>query len=445
VNTPGRERTVYPTRAAILLMAAGAPVGLVLGAVSPQLWLVGVAWIVVAAALVGLDAFWGVPVRALALQLATPPTMSINGSGEARLIAAFDRAAPRAVEFAIAAGPNLAVSPPRLEAIVEHALAEARFTLSPVRRGEAALSRVWARWRGPLGLVWTQAAEATDRSVVVTPDIEGVKQEAVRLFSRDALHGLKTQLDVGEGAEFHALRDFQPGMDTRTIDWKQSARHGQLLAKEYRAERNNPIILAIDCGRSMCEPVAGLARIDWALNAGLLLAYVSLKLGDRAGLYSFDARPRALNGPVSGVRAFNALQRAAGRIDYSSDEANYTLGLSNLADRLDRRSLVVVFTEFTDPTAAQLMIENIARLLERHLVVFVALRDLELEELARAEPSSPDDVSRAVIAHSLLREREGVTARLRRMGVEIVEAAPQAAGPALLDRYLEIKRRNRLG
>jgi uncharacterized protein (DUF58 family) len=441
----GRERTIYPTRTAILLMAAGAPVGLGLGAAAPKLWLVGVAWIGVVAVLIALDAWLGAAFSGVALRLAAPPAMSINGAGAARLTAAFERAPPGAVECALEAGANLAIAPVRFTAAVDEGAAAADFTLAPVRRGEVALSRAWARWRGPLGLVWKQLAEAPERVLIVTPDIEGVKQEAVRLFSRDALHGLKTQLDVGEGAEFHALRDFQPGMDTRTIDWKQSARHGQLLAKEYRAERNNPIILAIDCGRAMCEPVAGLARIDWALNAGLLLGYVSLKLGDRAGLYSFDARPGALSGPVSGVRGFNALQRAAGRIDYSADEANYTLGLSTLADRLDRRSLVVVFTEFTDPTAAQLMIENVARLLERHLVVFVALRDLELEDLARAEPADPDDVSRAVIAHSLLRERDGVTTRLRRMGVEIVEAAPQAIGPALLDRYLEIKRRNRLG
>ena len=280
--------------------------------------------------------------------------------------------------------------------------------------------------------------------MAITVDVEGVKQESVRLFSREALHGLKTQLDAGEGAEFHALRDFQPGMDTRTIDWKQSARHGRLLAKEYRAERNNPIILAIDAGRSMCEPIDGLARIDWALNASLLLAYVSLKLGDRVGFYSFDARPRAMSGPVSGVRAFAALQRAAGEVDYSSGETNYTLGLSSLADRLDRRSLVVVFTEFTDPTSAELMIDNVGRLLSRHLVAFVVMHDEELESLVRAEPRSPDDVSRAVIGQSLLRERDLVVARLRRLGVEIIDAPARAIGTGLLDRYLEIKRRNRL-
>ena len=440
----GRRSMIYPSRQAILLMAAGAPFALALGAIAPALWLTGVGWILLVAALMLIDTLAGAASRDAHLELTAPAALSINGSGEAILSAAFARNTPSRVEFSLECGPKIAVSPPRAAGAAQAGAATAAFALAPLRRGEAEIPNIWARWRGPLGLIWKQAAESPGRRVVVTPDIEGIKHEAVRLFSRDALHGLKTQLDAGEGAEFHALRDFQPGMDTRTIDWKQSARHGQLLAKEYRAERNNPIVLAIDSGRSMCEPLAGVARIDWALNAALLLAYVGLKLGDRAGLYHFDARPGALDGPVSGVRAFTALQRAAARIDYSSEEANYTLGLSSLGDRLDRRSLVAVFTEFTDPTSAELMIENVGRLLDRHVVVFVAMRDEELEELVRAPPTSPDDVSRAVIAQSLLRERDLVTARLRRLGVEIVEAPARAIGPALLDRYLEIKRRSRL-
>jgi uncharacterized protein (DUF58 family) len=440
----GRKVIAYPTRQAIVIMALGAPISLAIGAAAPTFWPVGVGWIVVVAGLMLADALIGAKARDLTLSLAAPGAASISGNAKARLGAAFGRSAPARVELALEAGPKLGLTPVRSAQDVSDGRSEARFGLTPIRRGETEISQVWARWRGPLGLIWRQVLETPGHTVTITPDIEGVKQEAARLFSRHAPHGLKIQLDTGEGAEFHALRDFQPGMDTRAIDWKQSARHGQVLAKEYRTERNNPVILAIDTGRSMCEPIGALARIDWALNAALLLAYVSLKLGDRAGLYSFDARPGGLSGPVGGVRAFSALQRAAARIDYSSEEANYTLGLSSLADRLDRRSLIVVFTEFSDQTSAELMIENVGRLLNRHLVVFVAMRDEELENLVRAEPATADDVTRAVIAQALSRERDLVIARLKRMGVEVIEPAAREIGPILLNRYLDLKRRSRL-
>ena len=320
----------------------------------------------------------------------------------------------------------------------------ARFLVEPVRRGEGSIERYWLRWTGPLGLTWRQRTESPDRRVPIVPDIAAVREEAIRLFSRDPSFGLKIQRDTGEGAEFHALRDFQPGMDTRTIDWKHSAKHGSLLAKEYRTERNHQIIFALDSGRVMSEPVAGIPRLDRSLNAALLLSFVSLKLGDRVGLFAFDSKVRVSSGAVSGVRGFAALQRLAAQVDYSDSETNFTLGLATLGGALERRSLIVVFTEFPDSVGAELMIENLQRLAKRHLILFVALRDEELESMVRADPVEPADVSRAVTAQALLRERDLVLARLRRLGAHVIESAPERLGSEVVSAYLDITRRNLL-
>ena len=90
------------------------------------------------------------------------------------------------------------------------------------------------------------------------------------IFQRNAFEGLITQLKRGEGTDFDALSDFRPGMDRRTIDWKQSARHMKLLAKNYRSERNSQIVFAVDSGRQMCDPIAGLPRVDRCVSAMLL-------------------------------------------------------------------------------------------------------------------------------------------------------------------------------
>ncbi len=271
-----------------------------------------------------------------------------------------------------------------------------------------------------------------------------MKDEAIRLFARDAMFGLKAQLESGDGSEFHALRELAPGMDRRAIDWKQSARHGKLLAKEFRTERNHPVIFAIDTGRLMCEPLLGAPRIDRAINAALLMAFVSLKLGDRVGFYGFDVKPGLFTGAISGAHAFPFLQRAAARLDYSSEETNYTLGLTQLNAALERRALIVVFTDFADTTSAELMLENAARLMKRHLVLFVIFRDEELEAIARREPVDPEAVSRAVTAEALLKERDVVIARLSRMGAHIVDAPAAQVGPALLSAYIDLKRRDLL-
>ena len=129
---------------------------------------------------------------------------------------------------------------------------------------------------------------------------------------------------------------------------------------------------------------------------------------------------------------------------YREAESNFTLGLTDLMTRLRRRSLVVVLTDFADTVTAELMIDNLGRLAKRHLVIFVALSDPLLLRLARGEVSEMADVERAVVAESLLSDREVVLARLRRMGVLVVDAPPGRIGPALVNRYLDIARRERI-
>ena len=437
---------IYPTRNAIILTAAGAPVALLIGLGKPGWWLAGAAWVVFAFGLAFVDALLAASSSSLEATVTAPGSIPTGGHGEARFRAAFTGfRIPRSVEASLETDQGkLVVAPGRATARLNGKTAEGGFDLEPRRRGLAPLTTLWLRWRGPLGLIWKQTAESLDRKVAIVPNVAAVKDEAIRMYSRDASFGQRMQIERGEGSEFQALREFQTGMDPRAIDWKQTARHGKLLAKEFRTERNHPIVFALDTGRLMCEPVAGLPRVDHALNGALILAYVALKSGDRVGFFAFDAKPRLVTGSVSGVGAFPMLQRLAASIDYSAEETNFTLGLTQLSGAFERRSLVVVFTDFADTTSAQLMIENVARLLKTHLVLFVVFRDEELEGLIEAEPLTPDDVSRAVIADALMRERDLVITRLKRMGVEVLDTPVKSLGPELLSRYLDLKRRDRL-
>jgi uncharacterized protein (DUF58 family) len=432
---------LYPTRRAIVLMAAGALPALAVAVAAPGMWTAAAAWIVVAAGLMLADVALAAPPRAIRLEVETPGHLGVGRPGAARLAAEFAGRAPRAVELAVGVNERLAAAPERQTQRVVAGRAEGEVTLDPRRRGEGRIEGVWARWRGPLGLMWLQRRTPPAEPVPVTPDVAGVKEQALRLFSRDAALGAKPLTDAGEGSDFHALKEFQTGMDLGDIDWKQSARHAKLIGREYRTERNHHVVLALDTGRLMSAPAAGLPRIDRAINAALLLAFVSLRMGDRAGIFAFDSRPRLASGLASGPAAFPLLQKLCASIDYSTEETNFTLGLTALSGRLDRRAVVVVFTDFADATSAELMVENVARLMRTHLVLFVVFRDEELESLVTREPREAEDVTRAVIAERLLRQREAVSARLKRLGAEIIDAPAEGLSAALVNRYLDVKRR----
>jgi uncharacterized protein (DUF58 family) len=437
---------IFPSPASAALAGAGAPVALLIGVFAPAYWPVGLVWVVAVGVLVAADAMLGADRRKLEVSLRSDRQAHIGTPIEVTAEATFGRGPkpPRRIEVQFEVNGLLKPRHKVYRSITAGNRGEATAVVDTLRRGAGMIERVWVEWKGPFGLAVKRRVLQANREIDVIPDIRSVKKEALRIFARDTSIGQKIHIEKGGGSEFEALRDFMPGMDRRTMDWKQSARHTRLLAKEFRTEQDQTVIFAIDTGRLMCEPLGNAPKIDHAINAALLLGYVSLKMGDRVGLFGFDAKPNISTGAVSGVKSFNLLQRLAARLDYSTEETNFTLGLSQLAAEIQRRSLIVIFTDFADPTSAELMIENLGRLMKRHLVLFVAMRDAELESIMLSEPKQPNDVTRSVIAHSLITEKELVLNRLSRLGAEIVNAPAGRVGPELLNRYLELKRRSRL-
>ena len=283
---------------------------------------------------------------------------------------------------------------------------------------------------------------AVDKKIGVVPNLGVVRAIALRMFAdRSFMAGLKVERYLGDGTEFESLREYVPGLDHRAIDWKASARHRKLLCQEFRAERNHQVVLAVDAGQLMAEPVAGVPKLDHAINAAMLLGWFCLRTGDRVGLLAYDEKVVQWSEPQGGMHTFHRLQALGAEIDYKRVETNYTLTLADLSTRLKRRSLVVLFTDFLDTVTAELMIENVSRLARRHLVLFVAVKDPNLDKRALARPRTLDTLHQAVVATDFMRERNIVLERLRRAGAHCIDATPGDFSMALVNRYIEIKRR----
>jgi|GEM_PF-56513 len=334
---------------------------------------------------------------------------------------------------------------PSLDIRLGQAPAELAWPLRAQRRGRAAIQALWLRYEGPLGLMRWTARFVLDHPVDAIPDLDLVRGVALSaISSRNAPAGAKVERFAGDGSEFHAMRAFVPGLDRRWIDWKASARHRRLLAREVRAERNHQVVLAIDTGRLMAEPVDGLPLLDHAIHTALELAWVALGQGDRVALYAFDRFGHTASGLRSGTRGLRGLIDLTTSLAYSEAETNFTLALSQLASRLRRRALILVLTDFVDAVSAELMVENLNRLSRRHLVLFVAFRDPELDRIALRRPETLAHVEEATVADLLLQEREVVLRRLARAGIQAIDAVPRAVGPQVLNHYLEIMRRERV-
>jgi uncharacterized protein (DUF58 family) len=428
-------------------LALLAPLAVLVAATAPGLWLAAPFAALALVALAVLDGL--LAPRLLDIRLHAPTDAEIGQPARLTMLAEFAGRGPRSVpEAAIGFDPRLGergLAAFGLESADDALVRSGSAEIVPVRRGTASLTELWLRWGGPLGLACRQAHRTFDHPLRVWPDLSPVRSPILQAFLRDAQFGLIARRIRGEGTQFEALSEYQPGMDRRRIDWKASARHTKLHARENEAERDNQIVFAFDCGQAMSDPIEGLPRIDRAVSAALLASYVALKGGDRVALFGFAERPLLLTPFATETREFHRLQSAAAGLDYSPREPNFTLALATLTARLKRRSLVVLFTDFADPTSAELMVESVQRLVRHHLVIFVTFDDTELAELTSAEPARLRELATAVTAEGLAQQRALVLQRLRHLGVDVIEAPWQAVGYRLIDRYLAAKRAEAIG
>jgi uncharacterized protein (DUF58 family) len=438
---------ILPTARAAWLTALAAPLAIVIAAAAPGAWIVAPAAGVALLVLVLLDGL--IAGRLAEWKLQSPGDVEVGEPFAVTLLAVFaGRASRSSPEVALAFDPRLnpvGTATFLLDYEPETASWKGASSLTPNRRGTAEITKLWLRWAGPLGLGARQVSREVEETIRIWPDLAPVRSPELQNYLRDAQFGLIARRIRGEGTQFEALSEYEPGMDRRRIDWKASARHTRLYARENESERNNQIVFAFDCGQAMCEPVDGLPRIDRAVTAALTASYVALKGGDRVALFGFAQRPEVITPFVSESRAFAQLQSAAASIDYHAEEPNFTFALATLTGRLKRRSLIILFSDFTDPTAAEMMIESVGRLVKKHLVLFVTIEDSEIASLTDAEPDSLGNLAMTVSADTLARQRTLVLERLRQMGVDIIEAPWDRIGYRLIDSYLNIKRSGAIG
>jgi len=432
---------IRPTRAAVLLFAGVLPLPWLALSLRASLWPYAFHPAILFLACLAVDAVLARPRRRIEVRIDTPDAAYIGDFVEADVavaqVAGMSADFEAALDFAGDTEPRLERNPFPMQG-------REVVRIQPGRRGTLHIENLWLRWRGPLRLIEGTRRFPVARQIAVLPNIHPARGDALALYFRDALFGTKSQRDAGEGAEFESLREYAPGLDSRFIDWKHSARHRRMLVREFRTERNHPMIMAFDTGHLMREPVDGIPRLDHSINAGLLLARVALSADDLVGSYSFDSRMRHFLPPGRGTHALRRLQQSSAALAYTADETNFTLGIAELRSRLRRRTLVVLFTDFIDTITAELLVENIRGLSSRHLLVFVTLRDHLLPEIFEAYPDSSTQVARAVLASDFLREREIVLEKLERLGIHCIDVPASELSTALLNRYLLIKQRGLL-
>lgn len=256
--------------------------------------------------------------------------------------------------------------------------------------------------------------------------------------------GIRTLRRRGEGRSFAGLREYVPGDDPRNIDWKSTARHRQVMLREFTVERSQTVVALVDCGRAMTQLAGEFARIEHVLAAAMLLTDVAAVSGDQVGALVFDDVVRAFVPPQRGRAALGTIREALSGISASMAEPDYATAFRMLALRQRCRALVVFFTDVIDARASRSLIAYLGRAASRHVVVVVAIRNEELVATTRPAAANAKAVYLSAAAEELVGEREEALSRMRRAGVAVLDVAAAQMATAVVNRYLEIKARGLL-
>ena len=434
---------IRPTRRFLMVMLAGLPIAMLTIFYEPM-WMIWLGYLGVWLILGGLDVLFSPARKELSAVLDVPSFVHLGEPARVGVEVKRDPAASKVygdVDVMLQLeGPVEDVPVQKLGVDREDAAQDVE--LMPVQRGQVWVEKVHMRWSGPLGLFAKVSEQPVEQEIGVAPNIMAVRRAAIRMASHNAMmQGAKLLKFIGDGSEFESLREYTQGLNIRDIHWSASARHRKLLCRENRSERNHRVIIALDTGALMREPLEGMPKLDHAINSGLLLGFLSLKMGDQVGLLAFDSEVRSYIAPQPGVHSMQRLLKASTELKYTPYETNFTLAMSTLKTKLRRRAIIVVFTDFMDSVSAELMVENLGRLSRKHVVLFVALRDHMLDRATRQLPDSLDHISQAVVAGDMQRERDVVLTRLRRQGIFCIDGAPDEISVSLINRYLDVHRR----
>ena len=324
--------------------------------------------------------------------------------------------------------------------------------LTPTRRGDRRAQHVTVRSSGPLGLAARQMSLTAPGTLRVLPAFGSRKHLPGKLARLRELDG-RTALRVrGQGTEFDSLRDYVDGDDVRSIDWRASARRQQVVVRTWRPERDRRVVIVLDTGRTSAGRVgvdptsgdpSGWPRLDWSMDAALLLAALASRAGDHVDFIAHDRVPRAGVYGATRSQLLPQLVEAMAPLQPALVESDAAAMVSTVQRRVRRRALVVLLTDLNSSALDEGLMSVLPQLATRHQVVLAAVGDPRVDRLAagRADAAQVYD---AAAAERSRNDRGAMATRLRRHGVDVVDAMPEELAPALADRYLAMKASGKL-
>ncbi|MBT8295198.1 MAG: DUF58 domain-containing protein [Gramella sp.] len=326
-----------------------------------------------------------------------------------------------------------------------HTKKEFDYQLKPLLRGEYVFGNLNIYISTTLKLAKKRFVFNKDQMVKVYPSfIQMKKLDFLALDQKISLHGLKRIRRIGHTMEFEQIKEYVRGDDVRTINWKATAKQGNLMVNQFQDERSQPVYSVIDCGRMMKMPFNGLSLLDYAINSSLAFSNVALKKKDKIGMLSFSNKIDHLQKASSRLSQLNQIMEALYNVDTGFYDSDYSLLYSRVKKHLTHRSLLMLYTNFEHMSGLQRQLPFLKALSKQHLVVVIFFENTEIIKLANIKPGSASESAHQTIAEEFAHNKKLMAKELQRHGIQTLLTRPEDLSINAINKYLEIKSRGLL-
>lgn len=319
------------------------------------------------------------------------------------------------------------------------------YRLDAHKRGKYELSYIYARILPYMGLLHRQFKIRIPDNISVFPNLMNLKRyELLIRRGMDSDQGILKLRQIGPGSEFESLRHYVSGDEISRIEWKATARKGKLIVKNYEPEKQQNIIVAIDTGRATAGEFGGLSRVDYLVNAALMLAYAALRQNDWFSMIAFSDKIDSYLPPVNGIKNIDRVAKSLFELQPNLVESNYGAACRFLGLKNRKRSLLCMMTDVVDRHASNEIISYMSRFSRYHLPLAITLSNPEIRQAAEIPLTECNDPYSKAAALDTIAAREEALLLMKHKGISVLDVPPNRLTPELINRYTLIKSTHQL-
>lgn len=317
-----------------------------------------------------------------------------------------------------------------------------QYHLEPKERGEYSFGSLNVFVSSPIGLISRKLIFQKDENLACYPSfIHLRKYELMALNNEFMMGGIKKIRRLGHTMEFEQIKEYVPGDDVRTINWKATSKRNQLMVNQFQDEKSQRIYMIIDKGRTMQMPFNGLSLLDYSINSAMALSHIILKKSDKAGMMTFSKKTENKIAAENKSGQLKKIAEALYNIKTNFYESDFSRLYQDVKFSINQRSLILLFTNFETLDAVNRQMKYLRGIAKNHLLVVVFFKNSEVAQLVGKNPDNMQEVYDEIIAEKFEMEKKLIIQELRKHGIYSIYTLPENLNIEVINKYLEIKAR----